>query len=259
MRSENRSGDELPGETSPQPSTSGHHRADPPTTWPSDEAGRRLAAHAAVLAAASAARLDRLTQPSGTDPGQPEPLAALRLLGGLRAGLDEAERQLVEAARERRASWAQIATALGLASRQAAEQRWVRLSGAASRDPARVRSDRKRQQFVDNAYGVAITRLRAAVVAVHRQLGAEPDRDDWHPRARLARTTLGLAGSADPGALYALAIQAVDDLDEVPAEQFRGALPDALDRLRRALDQAAPTTAQPAKHRNAGHELSQPD
>ncbi|MEN3614067.1 hypothetical protein AAH979_31520 [Plantactinospora sp. ZYX-F-223] len=229
MRPENRPGDEFPDSISPQPSTTGPDRGAPPTIGPADEVDRQLAAYAAVLAAAS-----------GTGAGRPEPLAALRLLGGLRAGLDEAERRLVEAAREQRASWAQIATALGLASRQAAEQRWVRLSGAATRDPARVRVERKRQQSVDSTFGAQISRLRAAVVAVHRQLGAEPDRDDWHPRARLARTTLGLAGSADPGGLYALAAQAVDDLERVPAEQFGGALPEARDRLRRALGQAAP-------------------
>ncbi|GIG92625.1 hypothetical protein [Plantactinospora endophytica] len=193
-----------------------------------DEVVRRLAAHSAVLAAASGAA-DR-----------PEPLAALRLLGGLRAGLDEAERQLIEAARAERTSWAQIAAALGLASRQAAEQRWVRLSGAASRDPVRVRTDRRRQQFVDGRYGEVVAGLRAAVVAVHRQLGTEPDRDAWHPRARLARTTLGLAGTADPGALYALATQAVEDLELVPPEQLTGALPDALERLRRAVTAATP-------------------
>ncbi|AVT40441.1 hypothetical protein [Plantactinospora sp. BB1] len=212
---------DLPEETS----------ARPPASPPSDEVERRLAAYAAVLGAAS---------DGGS--GQLPPLAALRLLDGVRAGLDEAERRLVEAAREQRVSWAQIATALGLASRQAAEQRWVRLSGAATRDPARVRAERKRQQSVDTAYGAAITRLRAAVVAVHRQLSTEPDGADWHPRARLARTTLALARSAEPGGLYALAVQAVADLDQIPAERLEGALPEALDRLRRAVDQAVPAS-----------------
>ncbi|MGI5149026.1 hypothetical protein ACQEVC_22120 [Plantactinospora sp. CA-294935] len=240
MRPEERPGDECPdrvpprrstSEPGPRPSTTGADRGTPPTSGPADEVDRRLAAYAAVLAAAS-----------GTGAGRPEPLAALRLLAGLRAGLDEAERRLVEAAREQRASWARIATALGLASRQAAEQRWVRLSGAATRDPARVRVERKRQQSVDTAFGAEISRLRAAVVAAHRQLGTEPDRDDWHPWARLAHTTLGLADSADPGGLYALAAQAVDDLERVPAEQLGGALPDALHRLRRALHRASPAT-----------------
>ncbi|MFY1693569.1 hypothetical protein [Plantactinospora sp. WMMB782] len=194
-----------------------------------------VAAHSAVLAAAS-----------GGGAGQPEPLAAMRLLAGLRAGLDEAERQLIEAARQRRASWAQIATALGLASRQAAEQRWVRLSGAASRDPSRVRADRRRQQTVDGRFGPGVVELRAEVIAVHRQLGADPGRDDRHARIRLARTTLGLAGPAAPGGLYALAAQALDDLDQVPAEQSGGVLPDARDRLRRALHRATPPPSNPA-------------
>ncbi|MEO3928043.1 hypothetical protein ABGB07_29865 [Micromonosporaceae bacterium B7E4] len=254
MRPEDRPGDELPDripprrstiEPDPRPSTTGDDA--PPKTGPADEVDRQLAAYGVVLAAAS-----------GTGAGRPEPLAALRLLGGLRAGLDEAERRLVEAAREQRTSWAQIATALGLASRQAAEQRWVRLSGAATRDPARVRVERKRQQSVDTAFGAEVSRLRAAVVAVHRQLGTEPDRGDWHPWARLAHTTLGLAGSADPGGLYALAVHAVDDLERVPAEQFGGALPDALDRLRRALDQATPAT-EPGEPGEADGKLSRSD
>ncbi|MEQ4306256.1 hypothetical protein ABNF97_33565 [Plantactinospora sp. B6F1] len=228
MRPENRPGDGSSAElASAPPSTIDGDRGAPATTGPADEMHRRLAGYAAVLAAASGA-------------GEPEPLAALRLLGDLRAGLDEAERQLVEAAREQRASWARIAAALGLASRQAAEQRWVRLSGTATREPARVRSERRRQRSVDESFGAPVTRLRAAVVAVHRQLGAEPDRDGWHPRARLAHTTLGLAAAADPGGLYALAVQAVDDLELVPAGQLDGALSAALTRLRQGLDQATP-------------------
>ncbi|MDW5325969.1 hypothetical protein [Plantactinospora sp. KLBMP9567] len=256
MRPEDRPGDEFPDripprpstiEPDPRPSTTGPDRGAPSTTGPADEVDRRLAAYAAVLAAAS-----------GAGAGRPEPLAALRRLGGLRAGLDEAERRLVEAAREQRASWAQIATALGLASRQAAEQRWVRLSGAATRDPARVRVERKRQQSVDTAFGAEISRLRAAVVTAHRQLGTEPDRDDWHPLVRLAHTTLGLAGSADPGGLYALATRAVDDLERVPAEQFGGALPDALHRLRQALDQASPAS-EAGRAGDTDGKLSRPD
>ncbi|MBE1488793.1 hypothetical protein [Plantactinospora soyae] len=189
-----------------------------------------LADHAVVLAAAY-----------GTDAERTEPLAALHLLGALRRSLDDAERQLLESAREQRASWAQIATSLGLGSRQAAEQRWLRLSGDTDRDPERVRTDRKRQRSIDSRYGPEIGRLRATVFAVHRQLAADPDLAGRHPRAGLARTTLALAASAEPGALFALATQAVDDLGSVPVERLPPPLPSALDRLRRAILAATPS------------------
>lgn len=207
-----------------------------------DEAATRwqsLADHAAVLAAAY-----------GTEAGRAEPLAALHLLGALRKSLDDAERQLLESARDQRASWAQIATSLGLSSRQAAEQRWLRLSGGVNRDPDRVRTDRRRQRTIDTPYGPEIGRLRATVLAVHRQLAADPHPANQHPRAGLARTTLAMAASAEPGALFALATQAVADLDAVPVERLPPPLPSALDRLRRSLLAAtpAPPTRQPDSH-----------
>ncbi|MFY1671858.1 hypothetical protein ACN27G_18090 [Plantactinospora sp. WMMB334] len=214
-----------------------------------DDVARRVAAHAAVLATASAARMTAAPAGSGAvanvtgaaGPDRLDPVAALRLLGGLRAGLDEAERQLIEAARAERASWARIATALGLASRQAAEQRWVRLCGATTRDPARIRTDRRRQQIVDNNTGAGIGRLRVTVTTAFRRLSTDPDRDGWHPRARLALTTLGMAAGADePGALYALASKAVEDLEKVPPVQLTAALPEVLDQLRHAVLAATP-------------------
>jgi hypothetical protein len=54
-------------------------------------------------------------------------LGVLGRIDELRAGLDRAERQLIGAAREQGASWRELAAALGLRSRQAAEQRWLRL------------------------------------------------------------------------------------------------------------------------------------
>ncbi|WP_427251106.1 hypothetical protein [Bacillus cereus] len=65
-------------------------------------------------------------------------LAALTQLDEARAALDTLERDLTRAARERKASWQQIADALGLASRTSAESRYVRLQ----RDAASYRGDR---------------------------------------------------------------------------------------------------------------------
>jgi hypothetical protein len=59
-------------------------------------------------------------------------LAALETVRQLRDDLTRWEPQLIGAARELGASWAEIAPALGLASRQAAERRYLRLNPDAS-------------------------------------------------------------------------------------------------------------------------------
>ncbi|GHH41287.1 HSP18 transcriptional regulator [Lentzea cavernae] len=56
-----------------------------------------------------------------------EVLAALMLLRQLRDELSGWEPQLIEAARELGTSWAELAPALGVASRQAAEKRYLRV------------------------------------------------------------------------------------------------------------------------------------
>lgn len=234
--------------------------AEGPASGPLADHGAVLAAVRRCRVAAAAGRTDRTvragavdeTEPvgagsAGSDvPGDPDDpmvnsLAALRLLGGLRSHLDEMERLLIEELREQRVSWASIAAALGLASRQAAEQRWLRLSGEATRDPARTRVIRARQRSVDEAFGVEITALRTATRAALRQLAADPTWDGRHPVAGLARRTLELAGAAAPPAMFALVQEVVRDLERMPATK-RGAVgEDALHLLRAALRAATPT------------------
>lgn len=157
---------------------------------------------------------------------------ALSRLAATRKELDLIERRLIEAARARDASWARIATALGVTSRQAAEQRWLRLCADAGRDPAAARASRKRQQSVDTLPELA--ELRSAVAAALRYIDCDLSWDSRHPRAILARTSLFEAASAAPSALYALAQHAVDDLAMMPV-----AAP-AFYQLRAALTAAAP-------------------
>ncbi|MGW4467718.1 hypothetical protein [Micromonospora sp. NPDC004704] len=187
------------------------------------------------------------TTADATDPSPEQVLEALALLDGVRGDLDRIERELIESARDRRTSWARIAAALGLASRQAAEQRWLRLRGEAGRDPVQVRGALQRQRTVDNTYGVVIRLLRTAVVNAYRQVDADPDWDARHPRAALARTSIEVARTAAPGALYALVIEVIADLDAMtaaPAVPPSRPLPEplrlTLDRLRRAADAARP-------------------
>ncbi|WP_043473800.1 hypothetical protein, partial [Kitasatospora sp. MBT66] len=92
-----------------------------------------LAAAAALAAIDDAVRTARNTRPT-TRPGTgapdegPEPaLAALVLLRELRTELAGWEAGLVENARDAGATWADLAHPMGVASRQAAENRYLRL------------------------------------------------------------------------------------------------------------------------------------
>jgi len=152
-------------------------------------------------------------QPVGTT------LDALVALRALRDQLDEWEPQLVAAARAAGASWAQIAPALGVASRQAAERRFLRLHRPGP-EPAEVTRDER-------------------VAAVRDQRAGDRAVDVW---ARAHGADLRqLAGQ----------ISALTDLDP----EARG----SLDRLHDALggNDAAPLVAALAaagEHLLAGHE-----
>jgi hypothetical protein len=89
--------------------------------------------------------------PATADPPVDHVLAALSLLRWLGAELDTWEPQLIAAARERGASWADLAPALGVASRQAAERRYLRMRipeqplAAGNTREARVEAERDRR------------------------------------------------------------------------------------------------------------------
>lgn len=72
----------------------------------------------------------------------PELLAALGALSRLRTSLDHWEPVLIEWARFHGLTWARIAPALGLASRQAAERRYLRLKPQAADRPGTTREHR---------------------------------------------------------------------------------------------------------------------
>ena len=140
-------------------------------------------------------------------------LAALALVPAMRAELDATERALVDAARTAGASWNNIADAQGLASRQAAEQRRLRLDDTLyGRDVVAARRRTSRQRTVDTATGPAVVALRAAVAALRSAIDRTPDWDTFGPAAALARQTTQMAGDADPGALVDLARLVVGDL-----------------------------------------------
>jgi hypothetical protein len=145
----------------------------------------------------------------------------LREIAAARARLDDRELDLIDRARRQGATWAQIADALGLRSRQAAEQRRQRLVAAAWA--------RRRSQDVRYGFGP----LRAEVANLLAAIAADPHWEQRFVRAPLVRDTLATAAEADAGALFALSAQAAADLAAA------GALPRdlrrAVDRLRHAV------------------------
>ncbi|MDT0609205.1 type III effector protein [Streptomyces lancefieldiae] len=89
-----------------------------------------LAAEAALAAIDEAVRTAQTPQAAeqpGSQVGSDQALAALLLLREVRDRLAGWETGLIETAREAGASWADLAQPLGVASRQAAERRYLRL------------------------------------------------------------------------------------------------------------------------------------
>ncbi|MGV9214020.1 hypothetical protein ACTFTM_19365 [Micromonospora sp. RB23] len=132
------------------------------------------------------------------------PLAGLAGVRAARAQLDEREAELIDRARHDGATWAQIAAALGLGTRQAAEQRRQRLAAAR----------RVRRQELDRGYSPQIVALRAAVAELGRWIAADRRWDSRFRRAALVRSTVDAALDADPGSLYALVLHLRTDLDD---------------------------------------------
>jgi hypothetical protein len=129
-------------------------------------------------------------------------LDRLAELPAARARLDERELALIERVRHAGTTWAEIAAALGLASRQAAEQRYQRLRAGA----------RARRQHADHAYPPEIAALRTALADLHRWIDTDRRWDGRFTRAALVRATVAPAAHAAPGALYALAEHILVDL-----------------------------------------------
>ncbi|WP_431875019.1 hypothetical protein [Micromonospora marina] len=129
-------------------------------------------------------------------------LARLSDITAARVRLDERELDLIDRARHDGATWAEIARALGLGSRQAAEQRRHRLL-AARRD---------RLTRLDPAGSPDVPALRTAVADLHRWIETDRAWDGRFPRASLTRRTCALALDAPAGPLYALATHLAADL-----------------------------------------------
>jgi hypothetical protein len=157
-------------------------------------------------------------------------LSDLRGVPAARARLDAEELALIDRARRDGATWAEIASALGLTSRQAAEQRRERL--AAALRP--VRGD------LDRGYGERVADLRAAAVELDRRVGADRRWDGRFRRAALVRETLAAAPDASPGGLFSLVSAVITDIGDEPAARLPAVTRAAVERLRAALETAQP-------------------
>lgn len=102
--------------------------ADQPSTTSTDahSPASFLAAAAALTAIDDALRDAQHETPDAVAPGPEQALASLMLLRQVREQLAGWETGLIETARDAGASWADLASPLGVASRQAAERRYLR-------------------------------------------------------------------------------------------------------------------------------------
>jgi hypothetical protein len=154
-------------------------------------------------------------------------IAAVRVA---RERLDERELGLIERARWAGVTWTAIAQALGVASRQAAQQRHQRLAAA-------LRS-RRRRDDLDHAPDLAV--LRDALTDIERWIVLDRDWNGRFRRAALVRATLAAALDAPPGALFALATHVAADLAGA-GKRLPAPVRMALDRCQRILDGATNT------------------
>ncbi|MEU4624382.1 hypothetical protein AB0G04_30950 [Actinoplanes sp. NPDC023801] len=155
-------------------------------------------------------------------------LEGLRGIRARRAALDAEELELIDRARRSGGTWPEIAAALGLGSRQAAEQRRLRLARAAERDSL------PRRWELDQAYGRSAVDLRKCAVELHRRIGADRRWDDRFRRAALVRETLAAAPDAPAGALHDLVTVVLADLAAPDVPVLPGPLRAAVNRLRGA-------------------------
>jgi hypothetical protein len=170
-------------------------------------------------------------------------LAALILLRHLRAELSGWEPDLVAAARAAGVSWAKLAPALGVTSRQAAELRYLRMRPSPGGEPTaegRVRAERDRRAgdravaaWAQRAAGT-LRQLAAEVIAAEG-LTTGSDHTLTDIRAALADN--------DPTALLGPLREAREHLDTYPH---------LADRINAILDQTDQMRQQPHHHNPHG-------
>lgn len=135
------------------------------------------------------------TGPGSPSPGAEDALAALLLLREVRRRLADWEPALIETARTAGASWADLAGPLGVASRQAAERRYLRLrpgGGRGATGDQRVKATRDRRA-ADRSVSAWARRNAADLRQLAGQITALDD------LARQARSPIGRLAEALAG------------------------------------------------------------
>ncbi|WP_316770313.1 type III effector protein [Streptomyces sasae] len=161
-----------------------------------------LAAAAALAAIDDALRDAQHETPDAVGPGPEQALASLLLLRQVREQLAGWETGLIETAREAGASWADLARPLGVASRQAAERRYLRGRPGAVGTTGEQRVTATRQARA--AERATATWARANAADLRRLAGQITALAHLAPEARSAQAVLHAAlGATDAAELVA--------------------------------------------------------
>ncbi|MFD9791481.1 type III effector protein [Streptomyces sp. NPDC059070] len=176
--------------------------ADRPSTADAHSPASFLAATAALGAIDDALRDAQHESPDAAGPGPEQALASLMLLRQVREQLAGWETGLIETARDAGASWADLAHPLGVASRQAAERRYLRGRPGASGTTGEQRVTATRQARAAERATASWARANAADL---RRLAAQITAlAHLAPEARSAQAALHAAlGAADAAELIA--------------------------------------------------------
>ncbi|QHY94249.1 hypothetical protein SSPS47_03790 [Streptomyces sp. S4.7] len=178
--------------------------ADQPSTTRTDahSPASFLAAAAALAAIDDALREAQHETPDAAGPGSEQALASLMLLRQVREQLAGWETGLIETARDAGASWADLAPPLGVASRQAAERRYLRGRPGAVGATGEQRVTATRQARAAERATVSWARANAA--ELRRLAGQITALARLAPEARSAQAALHAAlGATDAAELIA--------------------------------------------------------
>ena len=183
---------------------------------------------------------------AATGGGTPEQvLDALARLRWAQAELERAEHRLITAARTAGVSWQALAPALGVASRQAAERRYLRLTPAAGDRDDGTRDDRVRAERDRRAAHRAVTRWANDHTADLRRLAGRVT----------ALTDLGADAAGDLGRLNdALAGPDAGPLPALLADTHRhlGDHPDLADQIDTVVSRADQVRRRTQQRRDRG-------
>ncbi|GIJ60925.1 type III effector protein [Virgisporangium aurantiacum] len=162
-----------------------------------------------------------------------DPLAALAALRALRDHLDAREPELIAAARAAGVNWADLAPVLGVASRQAAERRYLRLRRPRTGEAGLTGDERVLAERDRRAGDRAVTAWARSNGADLRQLAGQISAlTDLGPDAQPSLDRLHAAlGDADATALPDLLAHAEEHLPAAWAERVR-AVGEQIDEVR---------------------------